>query len=136
MHCKSNNEKPSVIYPPKINILETNIDTIYNEVKLIMTADIQYTARVWQDQFISLGINLTHDNDLEINNYDNISKNFVEKEHHPNKPIKLEFTKVFSVKDFKDNHFEIYLKPTDKDYLWNPEHSVTLKNINVKILGN
>ena len=136
VHCKSNNEKPSVIYPPKINILETNIDTIYNEVKLIMTADIQYTARVWQDQFISLGINLTHDNDLEINNYDNISKNFIEKEHHPNKPIKLEFTKVFSVKDFKDNHFEIYLKPTDKDYLWNPEHSVTLKNINVKILGN
>ena len=136
VHCKSNNEKPSVIYPPQINILETNIDTIYNEVKLIMTADIQYTARVWQDQFISLGINLTHDNDLEINNYDNISKNFVEKEHHPNKPIKLEFTKVFSVKDFKDNHFEIYLKPTDKDYLWNPEHSVTLKNINVKILGN
>ena len=101
-----------------------------------MTADVVYTGRVWQDQFINLGINLTHDNDLEINNYDDISKNFVGKEHHPNKPIKLEFTRVFSVKDFDDNNFEIYLKPTAIDYLWNPEHSVTLKNINVKILGN
>ena len=126
-------EKPSEKKPKNVEILSTKIYSHCNEIKIVMTADVVYTGRVWQDQFINLGINLTHDNDLEINNYDNISKNFVEKEHHPNKPIKLEFTKVFSVKDFKDNHFEIYLKPTDKDYLWNPEHSVTLKNINVKI---
>ena len=49
---------------------------------------------------------------------------------------KLEFTKVFNVKDFKDINLEIYLRPTEKDYLWKPEHSVTLKDINIKILGN
>lgn len=136
IYCKTNAEKPSEKKPKNVEILSTKIYSHFNEIKIVMTADVVYTGRVWQDQFINLGINLTHDNDLEINNYDNISKNFVGKEHHPNKPIKLEFTKVFSVKDFEDNNFEIYLKPTDKDYLWNPEHSVTLKNINVKILGN
>lgn len=136
IYCKTNAEKPSEKKPKNVEILSTKIYSHFNEIKIVMTADVVYTGRVWQDQFINLGINLTHDNDLEINNYDNISKNFVGKEHHPNKPIKLEFTKVFSVKDFDDNNFEIYLKPTDKDYLWNPEHSVTLKNINVKILGN
>lgn len=136
IYCKTNAEKPSEKKPKNVEILSTKIYSHFNEIKIVMTADVVYTGRVWQDQFINLGINLTHDNDLEINNYDDISKNFVGKEHHPNKPIKLEFTRVFSVKDFDDNNFEIYLKPTAIDYLWNPEHSVTLKNINVKILGN
>ena len=35
----------------------------------------------------------------------------------------------------KDINFEIYLKPTEKDYLWNPEHSVMLKNINIKVFA-
>lgn len=136
IYCKTNAEKPSEKKPENVEILSTKIYSHFNEIKIVMTADVVYTGRVWQDQFINLGINLTHDNDLEINNYDDISKNFVGKEHHPNKPIKLEFTRVFSVKDFDDINFEIYLKPTAIDYLWNPEHSVTLKNINVKILGN
>ena len=136
VYCASYDKKPSIQRPGTVNILSTNIKSVYDEIKVIMTADVIYTARVWQDQFINLGTTFTHDIDFEISNIDNISKNFAEKEHHPNKTARLEFTKVYSVKDFKDNHFEIYLKPTDKDYLWNPEHSVTLKDINIKILGS
>ena len=101
-----------------------------------MTADVIYTANVWQDEFINFGIDLTHDNKQKIKSFDNISKSFADREYHPNEVTKFEFTKVFNVKDFKNINFEIYLKPTEKDYLWQPEHSVTLKNINIKILGN
>ena len=101
-----------------------------------MTADVIYTANVWQDQFINLGIDLTHNNGNIIKEVDNISKGFAKRVYHPNEVTKLEFTKVFNVTDFKNISIEMYLKPTEKDYLWNPEHSVTLKNINIKVLGN
>ena len=53
-----------------------------------------------------------------------------------NRWTKMEFVKIFSLKETDNHKLEIYLKPTTKDYLWNPEHSVTLKNINIMILGN
>lgn len=136
VYCATYAEKPSVKKPEIVEILSTKINSQYDEIKVVITADVLYTARVWQDQFINLGMTYTHDNNTKIQNIDNISKNFVGKEHHPDEVIKFEFTKVFSVKDFKDNHFKIYLQPTEKDYLWNPEHTVTLKNVNIMILGN
>ena len=135
VYCTSLSEKPSVKKPIAINILSDDIETHSNEIKIIITADVTYTSRIWQDYFINLGIKLTHDENKTINNFDNLCKNFVDKEHHPNKVCKLEFTKVFNIKDFKDINFEIYLKPTEKDYLWNPEHSVMLKNINIKVFA-
>lgn len=136
VYCASLSEKPSVKKPKSVNIISDDIKSIYKEIKVIMTADVIYTGKVWQDEFINLGIDLTHDSNLTIKEFDNISKSFAKREYHPNKMTKMEFTKVFNVKDFKDIDFEIYLKQTTKDYLWNPEHTVTLKNINIKILGS
>lgn len=134
--CSSLKEKPSVKKPKAVNIISDDIKSIYSEIKIIMTADVTYTGEVWQDQFISLGVDLSYDKGLKINASDNISKSFSNREYHPNETTKLEFTKVFNVKDFDDINFEIYLKSTEKDYMWNPEHSVMLKNINIKILGS
>ena len=134
VYCSSLPQKPSVKRPKSVRIISDDIKTSSKEIKIIMTADVIYTGKVWQDEFINLGIDLTHDDKQKIKAFDNISKNFIGKEHHTNEVCKLEFTKVFNIKDFKNIDFEIYLRPTDKDYLWNPEHSVTLKNINIKML--
>lgn len=136
VYCSSLKEKPSVKKPKAVNVISDDIKSIYSEIKIIMTADVTYTGEVWQDQFISLGVDLSYDKGQKINASDNISKSFVNREYHPNETIKLEFTKVFNVKDFEDINLEIYLKSTEKDYMWNPEHSVMLKNINIKILGS
>ena len=136
VYCTSLEEKPSVKKAEKVEIISDDIKSHYKEIKIIMTADVIYTGKVWQDEFINLGIDLTHDDKQKIKASDNISKSFAKREYYPNKVTKLEFTKVFNVKDFKDINLEIYLRPTEKDYLWKPEHSVTLKNINIKILGN
>ena len=136
LYCSSFAEKPSIKKPKSVNIIYSDIESIYDEIKIIMTANVLYTGGVWQDQFINLGVNLTHDKNHIINAFDNISKSFTNRKYHPNETTKLEFTKVFNIKDFKNISIEMYLKPTEKDYMWNPEHSVTLKNINIKILGS
>lgn len=136
VYCASLQEKPSVKKPQALKFFTTDINSKHEEIKIIMTADVTYTGKVEQDQFIRLGINLIHDNNKKINAFDKISKNFVAKKYSPNEVQRLEFTKIFSVKDFKDIDFEMYLKQTDADYQWNPEHTITLKNINIKILGN
>lgn len=136
LYCSSPKEKPSIKKPEIVNIISNNIEPSHNEIKVIMTADVIYTGIVWQNQFIKLGINLIHDNGQIIKASDNISKNFIDGIHHPNKVMKLEFTKIFSVKDFNNISLEIYLNPTDRDNLWDPEHSVTIQNVNIKILGD
>lgn len=95
-----------------------------------------YTGRVWQDEFINFVMDYRYDKYNKITHWDNINKNITSKSYHQNQWTKMEFVKILSTKESKKNIFEIYLKPTDKDYLWKPEHSVTLKNINIKILGS
>lgn len=137
VYCASNPEKPTVMYPyPVLFITKAFEPMKYDEIKIVMTADIKYTAYVWQDQFINLAMDYTYDEDEKLSNKDNISKNIVEKEYKPDRWHKLEITKTFNVKDFKQNEVTIYLQPTTQDYLWNPEHSVTLKNINVSFFGS
>ncbi len=136
VYCASEPEKPSVRKPKPVEILSTDIESDYDEIKIIMTADVMFTGNVWQDQFINLGINFTHDKKQKITSLDNISKSFVERTYFRNLWHDLEFVKIYSVKDFKDNKIEIYLEPTKKDFMWNPDHSVLLKNINILILGN
>ncbi len=133
--CTSNQEKPSIVKPVKTPIFSKKIRGKYDEIKIVVTADIMYTGRVWQDEFINFGMEYTYDDDKKIVQCDNISKNISSKHYSPNKWMKMEFVKVLSTKDSKFNIFDIYLKPVDKDYLWHPEHSITLKNINIQILG-
>lgn len=133
--CTSNQEKPSIVKPVKTPILSKKIKGNYDEIKIVVTADIMYTGRVWQDEFINFGMEYTYDDDKKIVQCDNISKNISSKHYSPNKWMKMEFVKVLSTKDSKFNIFDIYLQPVNKDYLWHPEHSITLKNINIQILG-
>ena len=133
--CTSNQEKPSIVKPVKTPILSKKIKGNYDEIKIVVTADIMYTGRVWQDEFINFGMEYTYDDDKKIFQCDNISKNISSKHYSPNKWMKMEFVKVLSTKDSKFNIFDIYLQPVNKDYLWHPEHSITLKNINIQILG-
>lgn len=133
VYCSSNDEKPSEKKPKAVEIFSMEIDSKYEEIKIVMTADIKYTGKVWQDQFINLGIDCYQDKNHKINSIDNISKSIVEKNYSEDRWMKLEITKTFSVKDFDSSNLDIYMKPTFKDYFWNPDHSVTLKNINIAI---
>lgn len=136
VYCKSSSEKPSISKPETVDILSTTINGEYDEVKIIMTADVLYTSGVWQDQFINLGVRYSHGKNQSINSSDNISKSFVDGWYDKNRWTKMEFVKIFSLKETDNHKLEIYLKPTTKDYLWDPEHSVLLKNINIMILTN
>ena len=136
IYCKSLPEKPSIVKPDELEVFSTVIDTGYKEVKIIMTADVIYTSGVWQDQFINLGVRYSYGKNQSINSSDNISKNFVDSWYDQNRWTKMEFVKIFSMQQADKNEFEIYLRPTLKDYLWDPEHSILLKNINITILGN
>ena len=133
--CTSNQEKPSIVKPVKTPILSKKIKGNYDEIKIVVTADILYTGRVWQDEFINFGMEYTYDDDKKIVQCDNISKNISSKHYSPNKWMKMEFVKVLSTTDSKVNVLDLYLQPVNKDYLWHPEHSITLKNINIQILG-
>lgn len=133
--CTSNQEKPSIVKPVKTPILSKKIRGNYDEIKIVVTADIMYTGRVWQDEFINFGMEYTYDDDKKIVQCDNISKNISSKHYSPNKWMKMEFVKVLSTTDSKVNVLDLYLQPVNKDYLWHPEHSITLKNINIQILG-
>ena len=48
----------------------------------------------------------------------------------------MDGNKTISVKDLKESKLDIYLKPTHTDSYWNPDHTITLKNINISILGS
>lgn len=135
VYCSSPQEKPGGKKPKQVEILSDNIKSQHKEVKIIITADILYTDSVWQDQFINLGIDYFYDRNSKITQYDNISKNIVGK-YRPNKWLKLEFVKIFYTEDFDKNKFDIYLRATEKNSLWNPNHTVTLKNINISVLGS
>ena len=137
VYCESPSEKPSVEKPEEVTILSTKIERKeFDEIKIIMTADVIYTGKVWQDQFIGLGVKYSNNKKQDINSSDNISKSFINGEYYAEEWIKMEFSKIFNVDGYDNNKFEIYLKPTFKDDFWNPEHSVMLKNINIQILGN
>lgn len=136
VYCSSLPEKPSVAKPEEVGVLSTAIASGYDEIKIIMTADVIYTSGVWQDQFINLGVRYLYDNNKNINSSDNISKSFLDGWYDKDRWTKMEFVKIFSLTQSDKNELEIYLKPTHKDSLWDPEHSVTLKNVNVTILAN
>ena len=136
VYCASPQEKPGGKKPKPTNILSDNIKGQHKEIKIIITADILYTGHVWQDEFINLGVDYIYDGNSKISQYDNISKNIIAKEYHPNEWMKLEFVKILYTKDFDKGKFDIYLRPTEKDFLWKPEHTVALKNINISVLGS
>ncbi|MBQ8761683.1 MAG: hypothetical protein IJZ06_09755, partial [Bacteroidales bacterium] len=130
--CRTGEEKPSVMERPLVDIYSKTIDPGYSEIKVVMTAKMKYTADITYDKFVRLSIRSSN----AIWTPEVISKNIIEKDYKPEQWCNISVTKVLkSNNKDKDSKIDIYLRPTGDDYLWNPEHSVTLKDINIKILG-
>ena len=132
----SNKEKPSLV-PPVITMIYNNkFKKDCSEIKFVMTADMKYTGRVWQDAFINLVVDCVGNNMETVYSSDYISKYIMERSPEANKWQKLEVTKIISTNHSDKFELKVYLLPTHKDELWNPEHTVTLKNVKITIFKN
>ena len=134
--CHSLKEKPSKKAPIPTTILSKAISTEHSKIRIMMTADIKYTGRVWQDTFINLFIELSDNKEKSISSHDYISKNITSSSYTPNKWFKMEVIKTIEL-DINDPEMKlyIYMLPPNKDHIWNPDHSVSLKDIKISILG-
>lgn len=134
--CHSLKEKPSKKAPIPTTILSKAISTEHSKIRIMMTADIKYTGRVWQDTFINLFIELSDNKEKSISSHDNISKNITSSSYTPNEWFKMEVIKTIEL-DINDPEMKlyIYMLPPNKDHIWNPDHSVSLKDIKISILG-
>ena len=135
IYCASKHEKPSVMSPQSALIFQKEMSGNYSEIKLVMTADIKYTGQVWQDAFISLVVECNGEGMDRVYSTDYISKYIMNRTPEAEKWQKLEMSKIISVSEVKDFELKSYLLPTFKDDLWNPDHSVTLKNVEIKIFA-
>lgn len=136
VYCASKSEKPSVDRPETTVIYKNVFNKKCSEIKLVLTADVMYTGNVWQDAFIYLIVECNGDKMSQVYSLDYISKYIMERTPAPDKWQKLNVTKIISVNNSDSFELKVYLLPTTKDDLWNPEHTVTLKNVNVNVLGN
>ena len=107
-----------------------------SEVKFVMTADMKYTGRVWQDEFINLVFECVGDKMEKVYSSDYISKYIMERSPQANTWQKLEVTKIISTNHSDKFELKVYLLPTHKDEMWNPEHTVTLKNVKITVFKN
>ena len=93
---------------------------------------MKYTADISHEKFIRLSIRSSN----AIWTPEVISKNIVEKDYKPEQWCNVNVTKVLKSKSkSKDSKIDLYLRPTEHDHQWNPDHSVTLKDVEIKILG-
>ncbi|MBR5782143.1 MAG: LTA synthase family protein [Bacteroidales bacterium] len=130
--CQSGSEKPSDYKCPIVNIYSQHISSEYSEIKVNMTAKIKYTANITHEKFIRL--NMKSSNAVWAT--EPISKSIIEKNYHPEQWYNVDVTKIFKSKNNKKPSFiEIYMIPSEHDHQWDPNHSVTLKDININILG-
>ncbi|MBQ8222784.1 MAG: sulfatase-like hydrolase/transferase [Bacteroidales bacterium] len=130
--CRTGEEKPSIVAPPIVDLYSTTIAAKYSEIKVVITADMKYTADITYDKFILLAIKSSN----AIWMPEVISKNINEKNYKPEQWCSVNATKILKTKNKKkDSEIKIYLRPSEHDHMWNPEHSVLLKDINIKIFG-
>ena len=135
IYCASKPEKPSVMKPESIGIFRKKMSGKYSEIKLVMTADIMYTGYVWQDKFINLIVDCSGDNMERVYSSDYISKYIMSRIPERDKWQKLQMSKIISINESNNIELTIFLLPTYKDDLWNPEHTVTLKNVEIEFFG-
>lgn len=135
IYCASKPDKPSVMTPQSVEILNQEMLGEYSEIKLMMTSDIIYTGNVWQDAFISLVVECNGDGMDRVYSTDYISKYIMNRTPEAEKWQKLELSKIISVDGVDKFELKAYMLPTFKDDMWNPDHSVTLKNVKIKIFS-
>lgn len=134
--CFDTKLKPSVEKPSMTDIFSKQLNSKYKEVKIVMTADFKYTGCAWQDKFPYIiiecnGKNMPSSNYFKDYTYKYISTNDIS----PDEWIKFEMTKTFETNKAKNINLDIYMMPTEVDAFWDPEISVSLKNIKIEILG-
>lgn len=135
VYCASKPEKPSVSKAVSQMVYSTKLEGGFKEMKLVLTSDIMYTGNVWQDKFISLVVECKGDKMEKVYSSDYMSKYIIERNPTAGKWQKFELTKVLSVNDSDDVELKIYMLPTHKDDMWDPTHTVTLKNVRINLLG-
>lgn len=133
LSCVSPYKKPSIVGRNFTTIYENHMDSCQNEIKFLLQADILYTGDVWQDQFVSLILKCSG-KDISLFNEDYISKYIQETSYKPNEWYSMKFTKTIHIDTPTDLDIKLYLATTHKDEVWNPEHGVHLKNIQLTIL--
>ena len=81
-------------------------------------------------------IELSDNKEKSLSSHDNISKNITSSSYTPNEWFKMEVIKTIEL-DINDPEMKlyIYMLPPNKDHIWNPDHSVSLKDIKISILG-
>ncbi|MBR6437893.1 MAG: sulfatase-like hydrolase/transferase [Bacteroidales bacterium] len=135
VYCASKPEKPSVSKPKSTLIYSEKIDGKYDEIKLVMTSDIMYTGHVWQDATMELVVECIGNKMEKVYSWDYILKYVMSRYPTVGKWQKMELTKIISVNNSNGFELKVYMIPTHKDEMWDPEHTVTLKNVNINILG-
>ena len=134
--CASKKQKPSIEDEESTRVYYNELPGDYSKIKLTLDADVKYTENVWQDAFISLIFECNGSIDSDwVYSTDYVSKYILSRTPEPDKWQKLSLTKIVSTGGSDEYKLKLYLKPTHKDDLWNPNHSVTLKNIKINVWG-
>ena len=132
--CATNKEMPSIHKPDTMVFYKDVIAGVSSAMKIVLTADIKFTKRVPIDHFINIGMRCKGDDMIDNEFMDYISKYIQTKDIQPDTWEKLEVSTIISVNNSEKVECEIYLLPAVWDSFWDPEHTVTLKNVIVRVL--
>ncbi|MGN0033976.1 MAG: LTA synthase family protein [Candidatus Limimorpha sp.] len=137
VYCVSEKEKPSVKRPEKTVFYNERIKNEYDEMKVVVKADVYYKGFVWQDEFMSLVFecDAVDDDIYDVCASDVISKFFINKTLTTKECMRLEFTHLVKVNDTDSLNITLSLMPPIKDIFWCPEHTLTMKNVEIQIYG-
>lgn len=136
VYCASPSEKPSISGKRYADIFKRTLYGESQELKIQIEADLMYTGDVWQDQFICIVFECKGTNISSIFSEDFISKYIQANSYKPNNWYKMKISKTLVVNQSNRLNMAIYLTTTHKDDIWNPDHSVLLKNVKMQILGD
>lgn len=134
VHCATYKDMPSVHKPDTLVFYKEEFTNVSSAVKVVLTADIKFTKRVPIDHFINIGMRCKGDDMIGNEFVDYISKYIQTIDIQENRWEKLEVSTIISVNDSEKIELEIYLLPAVWDSFWDPEHTVTLKNVVVRVL--
>lgn len=134
VYCASDKHMPSVHKPDTLVFYKDEFKGVDSEIKVVVTADIMFTKKVPIDHFINIGIRCKGDDMIGNEFMDYISKYIKNIDYQADRWEKLEVSTMISVNNSKKVELEIYLLPAIWDSFWDPEHTVTLKNVVVRVL--
>ncbi len=136
VYCATHREQPSIHKPDTVVFYKDDFEDLHSEIKVVVTADIKFTKRVSIDHFINIGLRCKGDKMIGNEFMDYISKYIQNTDFEADRWEKLEVSNIISVNNSEKTHLEIYLLPAVWDSFWDPEHTVTLRNVEVKVMDS